>query len=66
MIETIAFFGTSLAFGFGVSLSFYGFLLLHQMYIGNLKFNSQLIMSQIALLVMTIGLTLLFVVWQIV
>lgn len=66
MINTITMVLLALGFGLGVSLSFYGFLLLHQMYIGNLKFNSQMIMSQIALAVMTVGLTLLFIVWQMV
>lgn len=66
MINTVIMVMIALGFGLGVSLSFYGFLLLHQMYIGNLKYNSQMIMSQIALAVMTIGFTLLFIVWQVV
>lgn len=66
MINTVTMVMIALGFGLGVSLSFYGFLLLHQMYIGNLKYNSQMIMSQIALAVMTIGFTLLFIVWQVV
>lgn len=62
MIEALVMVLTALSFGVGVTLTLLGFILFYQVFFSDTRFNSWTVVTQIAFLLSTIGLTLLWLV----